>query len=52
MTEKPPPRQIVALSGGGFSMEPDNLALDRYILGLAPRRTARLLRPDRQWRCA
>ena len=25
-------RQIVALGGGGFSMEPDNLALDRYLL--------------------
>jgi dipeptidase E len=26
-------RQIIAMGGGGFSMEPDNLALDRYILG-------------------
>ncbi|WP_175072815.1 peptidase E [Terribacillus sp. AE2B 122] len=25
-------RQIIALGGGGFSMETDNLALDRYIL--------------------
>lgn len=25
-------KQIIALGGGGFSMEPDNLALDRYIL--------------------
>lgn len=25
-------RQIIALGGGGFSMEPDNLALDQYIL--------------------
>ena len=24
--------QIIALGGGGFSMEPDNLALDRYVL--------------------
>jgi peptidase E len=24
--------QIIALGGGGFSMEPDNLALDKYIL--------------------
>ena len=24
--------QVIALGGGGFSMEPDNLALDRYIL--------------------
>ena len=25
-------RQIITLGGGGFSMEPENLALDRYIL--------------------
>ncbi|MEO0350970.1 MAG: peptidase E [Cyanobacteria bacterium P01_A01_bin.15] len=25
-------QQIIALGGGGFSMEPDNLALDRYLL--------------------
>jgi dipeptidase E len=25
-------RQIIAMGGGGFSMEPDNLSLDRYIL--------------------
>jgi len=25
-------RQIIAVGGGGFSMEPDNLALDRYII--------------------
>lgn len=25
-------RQIIALGGGGFSMEPDNLVLDQYIL--------------------
>jgi peptidase E len=25
-------QQIIALGGGGFSMEPENLALDRYIL--------------------
>lgn len=33
-----PPR-ILALGGGGFSMEPDNLALDRHLLALtgAPR---------------
>jgi dipeptidase E len=28
------PGHIVALGGGGFSMEPDNLSLDRYILSL------------------
>ena len=42
MTDQPPPRQIVALGGGGFSMEPDNLALDRYILGLARRDEPRI----------
>jgi len=25
-------RQIIAMGGGGFSMEPDNLALDRYVI--------------------
>ena len=28
-------RQIIALGGGGFSVEPNNLALDRYILAQA-----------------
>ncbi len=37
MTEVPPPRQIVAMGGGGFSMEPENPALDRYVLGCARR---------------
>lgn len=32
-----PKRQIIALGGGGFSMEPDNLTLDRYILEQANR---------------
>lgn len=27
-------RQIIAMGGGGFSMEPENLLLDQYILGL------------------
>lgn len=27
-----PKQQIIAMGGGGFSMEPDNLALDRYVL--------------------
>lgn len=34
MTDRP--RQIISLGGGGFSMEPDNLALDKYILEQAP----------------
>ncbi len=33
---------IVAMGGGGFSMEPDNLLLDDFILSLAPRRPARV----------
>lgn len=28
-------QQIIALGGGGFSMEPENLALDRYVLAQA-----------------
>jgi dipeptidase E len=27
--------QIVAMGGGGFSMEPDNLSLDRYVLSIS-----------------
>lgn len=30
----PKPRQIVAMGGGGFSMEPENPLLDRYVLSL------------------
>src|SRR4051812_45313491 len=29
------PRQIIALGGGGFSMEPENPALDLYVLAQA-----------------
>ncbi len=29
-------RQIIAMGGGGFSMEPENLALDRYVLDQSP----------------
>src|SRR5262249_41985541 len=29
-------RQVIALGGGGFLMEPDNPALDLYVLGQAP----------------
>ena len=32
--DKPDRRTLFAMGGGGFSMEPDNLALDRYILAL------------------
>ena len=36
------PRQVVALGGGGFSMEPDNLLLDRYIVGLTGKERAKV----------
>ncbi|HSS51907.1 MAG TPA: peptidase E [Thermoanaerobaculia bacterium] len=29
------PRQIIAMGGGGFSMEPENLTLDRFVLAQA-----------------
>lgn len=32
MQKAPTQRQLITLGGGGFSMEPENLALDRYIL--------------------
>lgn len=35
--------QIIALGGGGFSMEPRNLALDRYVLEQARGSTPRVL---------
>jgi len=35
-------RHIVAMGGGGFSMEPDNPLLDEYILGLARREHPRV----------
>jgi dipeptidase E len=34
--------QIVAMGGGGFSMEPDNPLLDRYVLGLARAETPKV----------
>ncbi len=34
MVSKFPPKQIIAMGGGGFSMEPENPLLDQYILGL------------------
>lgn len=36
-------QQIVAMGGGGFSMEPDNPLLDRYILDLAPSPSPKVL---------
>ncbi|HYF02303.1 MAG TPA: peptidase E [Patescibacteria group bacterium] len=35
-------RQIIALGGGGFSMEPDNPALDQYILAQSPKSNPRV----------
>jgi dipeptidase E len=35
-------RQIVAIGGGGFSMEPENLALDRYVLSLVEKSLPRV----------
>jgi len=37
------PRRIVALGGGGFSMEPRNPRLDRFLLGLTKRAKPRVL---------
>jgi dipeptidase E len=37
------PRQIVAMGGGGFSMEPDNQLLDDFILGLTGTARPRVL---------
>ncbi|MEO0409363.1 MAG: peptidase E [Cyanobacteria bacterium P01_A01_bin.135] len=34
--------QIVAMGGGGFSMEPDNPLMDDFILSLAPRQPAKV----------
>jgi dipeptidase E len=34
--------QIVALGGGGFSMEPDNPLLDDFILSLVPQTPAKI----------
>jgi dipeptidase E len=36
-------RTLVALGGGGFTMEPDNPALDDFVLGLSAARTPRIL---------
>ena len=36
------PRQIVVMGGGGFSMEPRNPRLDRYVLALSKKRAPRV----------
>lgn len=35
-------RQIIALGGGGFSMEPENPLLDRYILKQSPKKNPKI----------
>ena len=35
-------KQIIALGGGGFSMEPDNPLLDLYILSQSPKKTPKI----------
>jgi dipeptidase E len=35
-------RQVVALGGGGFSMEPDNPLLDDFILSLVPKKAPKI----------
>jgi len=42
MPGDPSPGHIVAMGGGGFSMEPDNPLLDRYVLGLAAKDNPRV----------
>ena len=42
MASNPGPGHIVAMGGGGFSMEPDNPLLDDFVLSLSRRRPARV----------
>lgn len=35
-------KQIIAMGGGGFSMEPENLSLDQYIINQAERESPRI----------
>lgn len=42
MTAKSPLRQIVAMGGGGWGMEPDNPLLDFYIYNLSNQREPRI----------
>ena len=37
-----PDKQIIAMGGGGFSMEPDNPLLDQYILGLVKKKLPKI----------
>jgi dipeptidase E len=42
MTSNPDVGHIVAMGGGGFSMEPENPLLDNFVLGLSRRQPARV----------
>jgi len=42
MTKNITCEQIVAMGGGGFSMEPENPLLDRYILRLSKKETPKI----------
>jgi hypothetical protein len=42
MTSNPGGGHIVAMGGGGFSMEPDNLLLDDFVLALSRRHPPRV----------
>lgn len=42
MTKKLPQKQIVAMGGGGWGIEPDNPLLDKYIYGLSDKEEPRI----------
>ena len=42
MTKKLPQKQIVAMGGGGWGMEPDNPLLDKYIYDLSDKEEPRI----------
>ncbi|MGL4882611.1 MAG: Type 1 glutamine amidotransferase-like domain-containing protein, partial [Waterburya sp.] len=42
MPEESPLRQIVAMGGGGWGMEPDNPLLDLYIYNLSKKEKPRI----------
>lgn len=35
-------KQIIAMGGGGFSMEPENLSLDQYVIKQSERKSPRI----------
>ncbi|MDJ0635534.1 MAG: peptidase E [Xenococcaceae cyanobacterium MO_188.B29] len=42
MSNKLPQKQIIAMGGGGWGMEPDNPLLDRYIYGLSDKKEPKI----------